>query len=98
MYLQFQGALVFSTKYNADIFLIAGLTYHGRAADTWAVGVTLYCMVLGNYPFLGDTLQDTYDKVSGFLLLLLGNIIVIVIYLSTSSYLFLVIFVFFYFY
>ncbi|OMO53371.1 hypothetical protein CCACVL1_28679 [Corchorus capsularis] len=40
-----------------------GLTYHGRAADTWAVGITLYCMVLGNYPFLGETLQDTYDKI-----------------------------------
>ncbi|KAK2987759.1 hypothetical protein RJ640_016354, partial [Escallonia rubra] len=40
-----------------------GLTYHGKAADTWAVGVTLYCMLLGNYPFLGDTLQDTYDKI-----------------------------------
>lgn len=40
-----------------------GLTYRGRAADTWAVGVTLYCMVFGNYPFLGDTLQDTYDKI-----------------------------------
>ncbi|KAA8550413.1 hypothetical protein F0562_002097 [Nyssa sinensis] len=40
-----------------------GLTYHGKTADTWAVGVTLYCMVLGKYPFLGDTLQDTYDKI-----------------------------------
>ncbi|KAJ7964285.1 Protein kinase [Quillaja saponaria] len=40
-----------------------GLTYHGKAADTWAVGVTLYYMVLGQYPFLGDTLQDTYDKI-----------------------------------
>ncbi|XP_022756102.1 serine/threonine-protein kinase GRIK1-like isoform X2 [Durio zibethinus] len=40
-----------------------GLTYHGKAADTWAVGVTLYCMVLGKYPFLGETLQDTYDKI-----------------------------------
>lgn len=40
-----------------------GLTYHGKAADTWAVGVTLYCMVLGHYPFLGETLQDTYDKI-----------------------------------
>ncbi|KAI4322250.1 hypothetical protein L6164_021962 [Bauhinia variegata] len=40
-----------------------GLTYHGKAADTWAVGVTLYCMLLGQYPFLGDTLQDTYDKI-----------------------------------
>lgn len=40
-----------------------GSSYHGKAADTWAVGVTLYCMVLGRYPFLGDTLQDTYDKI-----------------------------------
>lgn len=40
-----------------------GLTYHGKAADTWAVGVTLYCMILGDYPFLGDTLQETYDKI-----------------------------------
>jgi [calcium/calmodulin-dependent protein kinase] kinase len=37
--------------------------YHGRASDTWAVGVTLYCMISGHYPFLGDTLQETYDKV-----------------------------------
>ncbi|CAI0397764.1 unnamed protein product [Linum tenue] len=40
-----------------------GLTYHGKLADTWAVGVTLYCMILGEYPFLGETLQDTYDKI-----------------------------------
>ncbi|KAJ6817548.1 serine/threonine-protein kinase GRIK2-like [Iris pallida] len=40
-----------------------GSTYSGRAADTWAVGVTLYCMIVGQYPFLGDTLQDTYDKI-----------------------------------
>ncbi|KAJ8751288.1 hypothetical protein K2173_016469 [Erythroxylum novogranatense] len=40
-----------------------GLNYHGKVADTWAVGVTLYCMVLGQYPFLGETLQDTYDKI-----------------------------------
>ncbi|CAN6479322.1 unnamed protein product [Victoria cruziana] len=43
-----------------------GLTYHGKAADTWAVGVTLHCMVLGCYPFLGETLQDTYDKIVNF--------------------------------
>jgi [calcium/calmodulin-dependent protein kinase] kinase len=40
-----------------------GLTYHGKTADTWAVGVTLYCIVFGTYPFLGDTLQDTYEKI-----------------------------------
>ncbi|CAJ2654398.1 unnamed protein product [Trifolium pratense] len=42
---------------------ILDITYSGKAADTWAVGVTLYCMVLGDYPFLGDTLQDTYDRI-----------------------------------
>uniref|UniRef100_M1AEB7 non-specific serine/threonine protein kinase n=1 Tax=Solanum tuberosum TaxID=4113 RepID=M1AEB7_SOLTU len=40
-----------------------GDRYHGKSADTWAVGVTLYCMILGKYPFLGETLQDTYDKI-----------------------------------
>ncbi|KAL4320005.1 hypothetical protein GQ457_18G005110 [Hibiscus cannabinus] len=29
-----------------------GSTYHGKAADTWAVGVTLYFMVMGNIHFL----------------------------------------------
>jgi len=46
-----------------------GLTYRGKAADTWAVGVTLYCMVMGSFPFIGETLQDTYDKVCRFLFL-----------------------------
>lgn len=40
-----------------------GLTYRGKAADTWAVGVTLYYMVMGCFPFMGETLQDQYDKI-----------------------------------
>ena len=38
--------------------------YHGKAADTWAVGITLYYMVVGCYPFIGDGILDTYDKVN----------------------------------
>ncbi|XP_039002195.1 serine/threonine-protein kinase GRIK1-like [Hibiscus syriacus] len=40
-----------------------GSTHGGKAADTWAVGVTLCCTVPGKYPFLGETLQDTYEKI-----------------------------------
>uniref|UniRef100_A0A7C8YK90 non-specific serine/threonine protein kinase n=1 Tax=Opuntia streptacantha TaxID=393608 RepID=A0A7C8YK90_OPUST len=40
-----------------------GLTYQGKAADTWAVGITLYYMVMGCFPFMGETLQDQYDKI-----------------------------------
>lgn len=47
-----------------------GQNYHGKTADIWAVGVTLYCMIFGQYPFLGDTLQDTYDKIVNNTLLL----------------------------
>lgn len=41
----------------------AGLTYKGKVADAWAMGITLYCMIVGNCPFIGDSLQETYDKV-----------------------------------
>ncbi|KAG6471438.1 hypothetical protein ZIOFF_068880 [Zingiber officinale] len=40
-----------------------GSSFHGKVADIWAVGVTLHCMILGYCPFIGDTLQDTYDKI-----------------------------------
>ncbi|CAO2824544.1 unnamed protein product [Amaranthus hypochondriacus] len=40
-----------------------GLTYRGKAADTWAVGITLYCMIMGKFPFIGETLQETFDKI-----------------------------------
>ena len=57
--------LAVAAKYDEpfSVSSTAGSAYHGRASDTWAVGVTLYCMITGRYPFLGETLQETYDKI-----------------------------------
>lgn len=52
----------------AGFSLNAGLPYHGKTSDVWAVGVTLYCLTVGQYPFLGDNLHETYDKVIVFCL------------------------------
>ncbi|KAL5766838.1 hypothetical protein ACOSP7_017455 [Xanthoceras sorbifolium] len=40
-----------------------GTLYHGKAADTWAIGVTLYYIVVGCYPFIADNIPETYDKI-----------------------------------
>ncbi|KAK9734454.1 hypothetical protein RND81_04G141000 [Saponaria officinalis] len=40
-----------------------GITYRGKPADTWAVGITLHCMITGKFPFIAENLQDTYDKI-----------------------------------
>jgi serine/threonine protein kinase len=42
---------------------LAGLYYRGRTADIWALGCTLYCMVMGRYPFLGDTFPSVFEQV-----------------------------------
>ncbi|KAL7750040.1 hypothetical protein RI367_004555 [Sorochytrium milnesiophthora] len=38
-------------------------TYSGCAADIWALGVTLHCMVLGQVPFSGKSIVELYDNI-----------------------------------
>ncbi|KAK1565807.1 hypothetical protein Q3G72_035481, partial [Acer saccharum] len=40
-----------------------GTVYHGKAADTWAIGVTLYYIVVGCFPFLADNFPETYHQI-----------------------------------
>lgn len=53
---------------------IQGLVYHGKVADIWALGVTLYCMVVGQFPFIGDTLLETFDKIVNHPLMIPDNL------------------------
>uniref|UniRef100_A0A7I4A4X1 Protein kinase domain-containing protein n=1 Tax=Physcomitrium patens TaxID=3218 RepID=A0A7I4A4X1_PHYPA len=48
---------------NVAQVCLTGSYYRGRQADVWALGCTLYCMVMGRYPFMGDTLPSIYEKI-----------------------------------
>ena len=37
--------------------------YRGEPADIWALGVVLFVMVSGNFPFKGHTDKELYDKI-----------------------------------
>eukprot|EP00850_Spirogloea_muscicola_P016871 SM000140S00620 [mRNA] locus=s140:361642:364306:+ [translate_table: standard] len=40
-----------------------GCAYSGKGADIWALGCTLYVFVTGQYPFVGASASDTFDKI-----------------------------------
>ncbi|PSC68038.1 Replication factor C subunit 5 [Micractinium conductrix] len=44
--------------------ICAGEAYHGRAADVWALGVSLYHFIFGELPFKGESVLDLYDSVA----------------------------------
>jgi serine/threonine protein kinase len=42
----------------------AGMDYRGRAADVWALGVSLYLFIYGELPFQGDSMLELYENIT----------------------------------
>ncbi|XP_032901815.1 calcium/calmodulin-dependent protein kinase kinase 1 isoform X2 [Amblyraja radiata] len=38
-------------------------SFHGKALDVWAIGVTLYCLVYGKCPFMDDFILTLHTKI-----------------------------------
>ena len=57
---------------DCDVHVLLGLPYNGKMADIWALGVTLFCMLFGKYPFIGNTLQEVYEEVRVYTLKVLN--------------------------
>jgi serine/threonine protein kinase len=41
----------------------SGGSFDGAAADVWALGISLYTMLTGAPPFMGNTLVETYQRI-----------------------------------
>ncbi|KAJ3309532.1 ER degradation-enhancing alpha-mannosidase-like protein 2 [Boothiomyces sp. JEL0838] len=41
----------------------AGMPYHGKQIDIWAMGIILYAMNAGRLPFEGDSLKELFHKI-----------------------------------
>mmetsp|Transcript_11461 Transcript_11461/g.11422 ORF Transcript_11461/g.11422 Transcript_11461/m.11422 type:complete len:165 (-) Transcript_11461:104-598(-) len=43
--------------------LSANKPYHGGPIDMWALGVILYTLLIGKFPFIGKSESDLYSKI-----------------------------------
>lgn len=52
------GAALMSTAHSANHGKVSG-----KAADIWAAGVTLYCLVVGRLPFESNLMLELYEQI-----------------------------------
>ena len=46
-----------------DVDDVAGRLYHGKPSDMWALGVLLYTMLYGQFPFYDNTPHELFRKI-----------------------------------
>ena len=51
------------TKSNYRVFCHLGIPYDGKASDMWAMGVLLYTMICGQFPFYDSDRQELFKKI-----------------------------------
>ena len=45
------------------VTVFPGQPYDGKASDMWALGVLLYTMLYGQFPFYDDDLEELFKKI-----------------------------------
>ena len=43
--------------------IVSRIEYHGQAADIWAAGILLFCLLNGYFPFKGQTDAELYRRI-----------------------------------